>query len=321
MGTPAETFAERLAWELESWKSVEVRARHEMVSREAPPSVDHNGILEHYIESSSGQRYYNFQFLKNGGPASRYAYFADGQRCADVQYSDGDPETQRSIVIKRGFRLEDQSDRVDRPVPLLYLYVGREPLHEALREAHYLGQARVLGRGCEAFLFKQVKWFVPQDQVFYLDRATSIPLKVESFSDAEARSREAPLWAWTAEELGEVQGHPVVLRSKQVDYEGQTEPTMTRTFQVESIAFDQTYPASTFWPAKQPGVPVMDAIANKVSTTPGARPEPAEAARPAAGRAIVAEPPGDWTAMMPTAALGLGVATLAAGLLLWWRRR
>ena len=216
-------------------------------------------------------------------------------------------------------------------MPLLYHYVGREPLHEALPEAEHLGADRVAGRDCEIFRFAQVEWTSPQDLVYHLDKETSIPLKVESFRDRASFDAGKPLWVWTADKLERVDGHPVVRDSTQVDYAaGGAEPAFTRTFRVESIAFDKDYPASTFWPVFQPGVGVLDVIAGKSYREPGADPEAevdASASRGGEAATTTAQPlqaipPGHWTSTLSTVSLGLGISVLVASLaVVWWRRR
>ena len=322
MDSHAEQAAKALASDLASWKSVEIRTRMGIQNKALPAgnSQAFDAVLERYIETAAGRRLCEHRTL-NGDALDRLSmYYGDGAKFANVDYRRDDPETQQVVFINRQFWMEDRSDRKQVPPPLLYFYVGREPLHQALPKSTYLGQDKVIGRDCEIFLFPQVQWMVPQDQVFYLDKTTGVPLKVDAYRDAAARERNKPLWSWTVESLGEVDGHFVPLKSSEVSFDREGVEVMARQIDVESIAFNKDYPASMFWPVVQPGVTVIDSIANKMSVTPG-QPKPElkkEAASPA--RPTYADPPRDWSATASNVSLVLGGAVLLAGIVLWRRR-
>ena len=180
-----------------------------------------------------------------------------------MNFSKNDLDKQESIIFKRQYWMEDRSERRECPQPLRFLYVGREPIHKALPSAAYLGEDRVLNRACHVFLFAQVRWEIPQDHVYYLDKATSVPLKLASYRDQTARDQKKPLWVWTAESLDKVQDHFVSLKSKMIQYAEDLQPGFTWTYSVISIQFDKDYPASMFSPAPQPGVTVLDSINSK----------------------------------------------------------
>ena len=315
----------QLAWELDSRKSVEVRVATKPTlhypDSGRPRAFD--TISEHYIETAAGQRFCDWTGLMSGKIQARSSHYGDGSRFADVDYVQSNPELQNVISIKRQYWMEQGSDRKQVPAPLLYLYSGRETLTAALPKTQNLGKAEVMHRACNTFLFPRVSWVVPQDQLFYLDEATSIPLKVEAFRNKEARENHRPLWVWVAKSLDKVQGHYVTLQSTQTAFGADGEPAMTWDFNVEKIEFDKDYPRSTFWPKIQPGVTVVDGIADKTYQTPGAKPPVPEEARRASApaQAVTAVPPVGWTPVISTASIWLGGATLVVGVGLWLRRR
>ena len=220
MDSIAERAARQLAEEMESRKSIEVRCELTINNHTARPSgtMAINIVADHYIETATGKRLLESENMKDGKVVSRSFHYGDGTKFADVNFNSKNPDEQAVVYIKREFWLEEKNDRRQLPQPLLYLYVGREPLYEALTKAEYLGKSEVMGRECHAFLFPQVRWSVPQDQIFHLDNATSIPLKVETFRDKAARDKKETLGAWTAQSLDKVEGHYVPLKSTTVAY-------------------------------------------------------------------------------------------------------
>ena len=277
MELPSVTVAKQLAWEMESRKSVELQVHFDIISpdfnSQNPESF--NAIEEHYIETALGQRVCDVTHLRDGLPTKHYTYYDQGSRCAEVAYSKDDLKAQQSVTIKRVYRTEDQmGDRAERPQPLQVLYVGREPLHKALTKAKSLGESRFLDRDCDVFLFEKVRWVSPQDHVYYLDRETSIPLKVKSFKDEASRQKQEPLWVWKAQSVDKVQGHAVPLKSELTTPLAGTASPYVWKYEVKSVEFGKEYPESTFWPTIQPGVDVfgyldLEAIQDPRSTATG----------------------------------------------------
>ncbi len=325
MNSPAEVAAKQLAWDMESRKSVEVRFTYGMVNGEPDPSQPKalDTIVEHYIETAAGQKFYDFRGMKGDAITYRSTHFGDGAKFTDINYDSKNIESQQLVYVKREFWMEEGSDRRQLPKPLLFLYVGRVPLYKALPKAEYLGKGEVIGRECNLFLFPQVRWFVTLDQVFYLDQATSVPLKVEAFRDQASREKKEPLWVWTAQSLDKVQGHFVPLKSTQTSYLKDGSPETTWDFHVESIEFDKEYPASTFTPVFQPGVTVLDGFTNKTYEAPGVKKAVVNPPKATAttGQPIQAIPPRDWSASAPILSLGLGAVILIVAGLLWRRSR
>jgi Protein of unknown function (DUF1559) len=289
----------------------------------APPNtrVPDCGTLA--INKAAGRRFCDDHKLNSGKIVGHDTHYSDGTRCADVRYQEKDLERQQYVTIKRQYYNENMGDRMERPGPLCFLYVGREPLQKALPKAQYQGTDKDIGRECDVFLFSQVRWSFPQDHVFYLDKETSIPLKVASYRDQSARDKDQPLWVWTAESLDKVHNHYVPLKSREISYTETREPSYEWTFSVRSIDFNKDYADSVFWPTLEPGAGVLDTILSKGYEVPGGQKEPVVGSNisPGTTELIEAAPPSDWTAFAPTAMLALGCAILIAAGLAWWRRR
>jgi hypothetical protein len=316
--TDSVSTARRLALETQSWTAVEIRVQTDIIA-EAPNNSprDYDSMDEHYIETASGKRMYDVRFLLGKKMTNHIDYFRNIDLCMDINYRRDDPERQGGAVIKRYFANEDRGERTQRPLPLLLFYVGKRPLHEALLEVAPSATSKVLGRRCRAFLFKGVRWAAGQDQIYYLDESTSIPLKAEAFPGGASADATGPLWTWTAGAIDTVGGHHLPLESTMKSYA----PAMSWKARVRSIEFDKTYPDSTFWPDLQPGVSVLDSIARKSYTVPGEVPENAPRGKPEQVAAPVeAHPPSDWSSVYAGALLVFGTGLVAIGVYLRRKR-
>ena len=129
----AKAAADRLAWEMLSWKSVEMRS-HEVLVNDVvagdPNAFPSARFVLHYIETTTGQRFYGSVVSPPGAEAIRSSYYCDGRRSADVHTRKGDGES-KAIVIKRDFGIEAKSGWHWCPEPFFYFFAGRRPLHEA----------------------------------------------------------------------------------------------------------------------------------------------------------------------------------------------
>lgn len=323
MDSPNERMAERLARELDTRGSVEIKVLTRIINKrkdETRPAL-FDTTEEHYIETGAGQRYCDYILRLGDRVVGRSSHFADGSRFADVDYSDKDTSLQQKIEYRKSYWKEEAGQRREAPGPIRFLHVGREPLTKALKKAEYLGKGRVLDRDCEVFLFARVPWTVPQDQVYSLDAATGIPLKVEAFRDRAAREKNQPLWTWTAASLEKVDGRHVTTKASQTAFGASGAPEMIWEQSVESVAFNRDYPAAMFRPTPGPGVIVMDTTKKTNTTAPGALKAPPTAKGETSSAPVQAVPPADWTSYASPAMLAVGVAILIGSGLLWWRRR
>lgn len=317
----AQQLAERLAWEMESFTSIELAIRDRLEGSGQGPT-DYDGMAVRYIETSSGRRLLEWTGLSGDRPTWRSTAFADGDRFAVVHDKRGDVGHQEMAFIQHQFWMEENMDRVNRPSNILLMWVGRDPLHEVLARAEHLGTAEVLGRPCESFLFRGVKWSTPQDHVYSLDSATGVPLRVESFLNEADRTSRQPVWVWSALSLDEYQGRhlPGSCEMRMFSPEGGHVQTTTST--IERVSFDQVYPAATFWPILQVGVRVFDATKQETYIVGGeSRDAPA---RPAGTTTvdppIRAERPTSWVEKAPALSLAIGGILLLAATFTWLRR-
>lgn len=148
---------------------------------------------------------------------------------------------------------------------------GFEPLNLALPRSRHLGEASVMGRPCDAFVFTQDKPEPIHDLVMVLDRETGVPLEVRGYRTPDDLKAGRPAYAWKAGSLKTFQGHPVVNSSRLERYsEADSSINHTSDFNVQSVEFDKDHAASEFFPVIPPGTEVMDTIAGKIVIWPGA---------------------------------------------------
>lgn len=327
MDTPAEAAANRLAWEAESWKSIELRVVHHYsgpsgAGNEGVPVSDRK-IDDHYIETSIGQRRGELLVRPSEGKENLFISYSDGKRCAETAHSAGYGSPLAQVVIQPSFGVEGTIGGTSRPIPLKYFYAGKLPLQKALANAESLGETKEIGRKCDRFLFKNIKWaYVPGDVIFHLDRETGVPLRVRFFLSPEDRANDLPNWDWRALSLDLVDGHHMPLKSVETCYTGKAIRS-TRELEVTEIAYDREYPATTFWPETTAGIPVWDNINNKFVGVPRTN-QSAAAAQHRQSVAIEprlrAEPPASWSNAVGGLILALGVAAVFASFVLWRRR-
>ena len=324
---PAELAATRLAHEMRSWQSIEIVTRSQLTLH-APESYmpPHSEAVKTYIETSRSQRMAD-NLLTSPKAAIRQSGYCDGARCATVIYRPG--PVQDSVIIGRSFMNEGTSGSTEHPVPLAYFYVGKVPLYEAVTKGTHLGQGRVSDRPTEVFLFPRVKWgMVEQDLVYDLDKETSVPVRVRSYGrrfNRETFEGDTPNWDWTALTLDTVDGYHLPLRSSHVSHaraggKATAEKRSSSEIVVESVHFNKSFPASTFWPVVEPGVLVRDLIKKTTTTTAPAKEAQQGTSSPPAGTPVRAGQPDDSSSWGSTACLSLGVALLGAGVVSWWRK-
>jgi hypothetical protein len=166
----------------------------------------------------------------------------------------------------------------------------------------------------------------PRELVYCLDKVTSVPLGFEWYRNTADRAGGQPVVVWTAETIDEVQGYPVVRLSMREDYTGEgAAHSMSRRYEVESIAFNKEFPESCFSPEIQPEAVVFDTITNQPIYPTGearhvskdATPTPLAMHEPG----IRATLPRPWAGYAAPASIGLGLLLLTTSLLLLWRRR
>jgi hypothetical protein len=214
--------------------------------------------------------------------------------------------------------------QTSRPQPFLYYWVDRRPLCEAIQDGQLMSEGSVIGRPCDVFLFPASGWSGKQDHVYWLDRDTSVPLKVQFFADPQARLANRPVLVWSAEELSEFQGFPFVVKSSQSDHAGEDGTlNVTVEYRVVSVDYNRDFPVSMFQPEIQPEAIVYDTIANRPPRRSSESIHgqiPGVALEATATTTIRADPPHPWGTHASAVFFGLGVASVVAGLIVRWRR-
>jgi len=335
MDVSLDQMKQRVATEMFSWKSIELRVRTDQVDLKGGDSalkiLDSSAVLtSHYIETARRQR-----FLEEGsvfsksGDRGRMTAYSDGTKTANVRSAAGDLDRQQLVIIEKdAFHQERVFGESSRPRPLTLFYVGKVPLHEALASAQRLPPVERLGRPCETFLFEKVPWgSASRPTVYRLDRETGVPLEVANFDDVDAATRDdKPGWIWQARSLDTIQGHHLPLESDERSFTraadgSQYQPSFESKIHVVEARYDADYPASTFWPTIGPGVQVMDSIAKKSYTTPKPEPDGPKAAETKVVQPIRADEPVDSTPWVAGGGMVVGAVLIVVGLLAWWRRR
>ncbi|GIW85820.1 MAG: hypothetical protein KatS3mg108_0144 [Isosphaeraceae bacterium] len=316
----AQAMAAKLSSLMGSWKSIEIECETTMRFK-APaggiPGLVDNTMRVRYVETAEGQRFHEASFhLANGQRTSGGRAYCDGQRCASVMYRDENSIHQDSISISLSFNGESSTLTSQRPLPLRFLYVGLEPLPEALRErAEHVGPSNALGRPCETFLIRDVRLSIGTVLVRpSLDRETAVPLAIDWFKNESTLAAGRPFRTWRATKFEVRDGVPVVTQSRELLYQDGTDnPSDTYDTRVTKLNFNKEYPASTFWPVPQPGVMIFDRIKGTCEMVPG---DPV----PSTASPIRADGVPAWDPAQ-AAMLGLGLALVAVAGALWWRNR
>jgi hypothetical protein len=221
---------------------------------------------DRFIATARGQKLYEGRTLSPGPEQTVWQEYSDGTRCASVTHDRSpDGEHQKSITISNDFMREESGGYVMRPEPIRFHYVGLTPLYEAIPGAERTGRSRVAERDCNVFLFRAVPGArSSQDLVYHLDDQTSVPLKVEAFANEARRRADKPSWTWEALTLDEVQGFHVPFKSKRRGYivsdESPSREKSITDYAIDSVRFNQSFPASTFWPTLEEGVFINDLI-------------------------------------------------------------
>jgi hypothetical protein len=322
MPNSLDQIVNNLRKEMATWTSVEIRVHGDQHFEVPPPGLDdpYVSLDDHYIETALGQRLLESVYTTKSGHKKKVANYTDGERCARVFYDDS-TEHQTRIGISKDFASEAHFSGPVCPSPLAMYYVGKAPLYKALPDGKNLGAERVLDRDCDVFLFSNVNIHLPEDAVYYLDSATSVPLRVDYFKAGSREDKDLHS-SWQARSLDEVDGHHVPLVSEIQYYvrgEGLGHLSKSVTDTATEVHFDRAYPASTFWPKYEPGVKVNDTLKHKVIQVPGPKHEINTMTLDADKIVVSPSPvgqPGGWTPWLSGAGLLVGIALIASALVL-----
>jgi len=314
---------------MNSWKNVELKVRSSNKFKEVPPELANQPLFTHsdttYIETAAGDRLLEtISFLPDGTEFRTAGYYHDG-RAATVTYDPKDSSVQKHVSITRAFYRENKPGTNARPLPLLFFYVDKVPLYEALPKAEYLGEETGNFGLCDKYLFKDVRVLSRlQDRVYYLDRATSLPIRVDALGTSGAGKGQT-LWSWIATEIETIQDRPFATKSLTTHYqkgEKSGDILSTVSHDVLSLRYDADLSSVAFWPTIAPGVRVVNLITKESTVTPGkAAIDPVKAATSTTTTPVIAESPRDWSAAISYGGIALGAALLLTAVIVWWRRR
>jgi hypothetical protein len=318
----------QLMAEMNSWKNIELKVRATNKFTHVPPSLAKTPLFDHsdytYIETASGDRFLEEVHALPDGSEGRSASYYHGDRGAKVVYDRKDSSVQKQVSITRAFDREDKPGSTGRPAPLKFFYVDKVPLYEALPKAEHLGEAPGEFGVCDRYLFRNVPvGSRQQNQEYCLDRATGLPVRVDSFGQSGEGEPQA-LWSWAATKVETIQKHPFATRSETTYYrtdKNSKDVRMTTSYDVTSVRFNVDLSAVAFWPTLGPGVHVDDLTTMTVTTTPGkSKVDPIQAATSSTTTPIVVEPPRDWSSVLSYGGIALGAAVLVAAVIVWRRR-
>ncbi len=325
MQNPASTAAEQLAWQMKSWKSIEIDTTEHFDLNDFAPEGPTLAVRSshHYVETAAGRRLLEERQVLTNGKETLNIYFKSEAGAAQQQQVDLGNRVVDTVVIQKGFPKETEGGWYNCPEPLRSFYCGLQPLHDALKRAKYLGTNTYLGRTCNEFLIARSVPPDPYKLVFSLDSATSTPLSVAVFDSDLNREQNKPSAVWRAKSLDKIEGMSYVANSEHVIYSSSTpsRPQIVRQIKVGSINLNKDYDKSIFWPKFTPDMQVVDLSTGKIihptlSKSVRLENKPnASVAKPINPVASVAEPiraatSSNWSWLLPSCLVMAGLAIL-----------
>jgi hypothetical protein len=285
-------------------------------------------IEQAYLQGAKGERYYDERAIASGKATMHNASFCDGAKCANIVFNRQNLEKQFAIGVDHTFMDEARTGWISAPLPFRYYYVGFTRLAEALPKAKPRGDAVVMNRPCEVYLFRDEPTSAFKDRVhmYFLDRDTGVPLKVANYINSELLDVGKPSGVWEATSLETVQGRHFPRTSTFEEYVVQKaddgrwkhELDMRQTIRVTELEFDAPIPAESFWPTFQPGVLVLDTVAGKNYTIPGGDSALSKSAAVQAPVRVSSDAGSPWLA---GAGILLSLSLLVTAFFLWRRSR
>ncbi len=284
-------------------------------------------LKQEWATTSAGLRYFDEWFMPTIEPFGHSSVYSDGHRFANVSYQRQDAAHELEVNINKYELVEKRDFFLNAPWPIRVSYVGIVPLHEALPTAEVMPDAEVIHRGCDVFHFKNAGLpSQPQSLVYFLDRATSFPLKVAAYANADRIREQKPNWVWEAKSFDRVSAqHFLPLSSSYATYSYSAVPKSESTLGVfQSIKivqaeFDIAISPSVFWPVLEPGVRVIDMTKHQSAAAPRAGVTSSQTSQ--TGAPIRAEVPRNDSAFSTATGIGLSAAVILVAALLWKRSR
>ncbi|MDG3005804.1 hypothetical protein [Paludisphaera mucosa] len=311
--SPNQAAAQKLAREMASWNPIELRVR-----RESPPRTDDSSptpgppVVEHFhLIQAPGRFRLESRTRPVDQPRALYVSieFVHGTHVESVFRIEEPGRTSRESVrvgADSGFRVA--SDGVStRPEPIAAFYLGTTPLDKVLPAAQFVGADRILDRSCDGFLLtpEVEPGSTPPFFVYWLDRETGVPLRVESHSQWVDYAQHRPRSTWSAGSLDEIDGRHFPRNSTLVvhDWSDPERPSsrIDHTTVVEEVALQREHPVATFRAPPSKDAYLVGEAATTVASSPLRARYPIET--------------GEWFA---AAGAWIGLAFIVAAVLSGW---
>jgi hypothetical protein len=324
MADKAKLVGDRLAWQMESWSSIEFTVVEELSNNEVAAGDQtmyrQATFKRRYIETAAGQRREESYTLAPEKVEMVYVEYFDGTRGASAAHPNGIASKPMQVIIKESYAHEATMGGNARPYPLRCFYVGKVPLQRALTSATYDGEIRQLGRTCSVFLFPNTVWAYKPILIEYtIDDETGVPVKVVGYNQEADRQANRPIWSWTAKTLDTVDGRAFPLESQVFELSnpenGAASIRMRCDINLSELKYNKEYASSEFSAVIGPGVNVFDTVKKSVYHTKDQdlTSRPSEAPR---GETIQATQPQHWTESASTILLVAGLLVVAAVLVI-----
>lgn len=246
MSFEATELLAKLQRETALWATVEIHGKETRHTDTNETSRFITTLTCKYIQNADGNRYYEKQFATGDGRSVAEFLFKQGKSFSRARVDLLSNTYITPLMNTSGFGEESSPHfrRTNTPEPLQHLFVGRSPLHAALRTATIVGKSEVLQRPCVIFKLEDVQ-FAREAHAYYvhLDTVSAMPLKCV-YGD----NPNEPFSQWIAEEIIAVQGRTVVTKSSYVRWNvvnGVRSERRTSHF-VDKILFDKKYSTATF---------------------------------------------------------------------------
>lgn len=277
----ADSIADRLSWEMTSWKSIELRSEHtyEFSGSRRDDTSRAKVIKSTTIKTADKRHVYESTAYTEDGRVRHFLDADDGGVHSEVAFDETDGTRPKTITLRASQTKINKLQYYDILIPRGFreLYINDIPVYLKLKEAEYLGPVAVDGWACESFRFRNVRLMgtPPKDLVYCFDKSSGMPVQVGALYSKGGKP--VVLSEWRALSLERRQGHhfPTSSRTSYFRFDPSGE-SKSLDIKIESkvnfLRFNGDFPLETFRPARPPGVTIVDKLRHKVYTVPGKDP-------------------------------------------------
>lgn len=297
-----QDLAEKLRWEVQSWKTVELTVTGTMTAAtRADGKSTSSTSSTRYVELATGERWKDHRVDRSGGRVERTVDFFDGQRGGFLRFDPQNPEHQLRATLTEGFGSELANAFPEIPLTLRCRYLVKKPLHLALPSGRLEGRSEVDGRECATVFFE--KGFAPQpnsklDLRYQIDVQTGVPLQLEMLSNGKVIS------LLKASSLDGFDGRHFAKSCHLTLMKEDGSVVLRRQETISAVQFNADYPKSMFSPKLEESIPIQDEVQRVMIP-------PKQAVPPSDGVATTeATPPSTWDSWTAPALVGSGLLCL-----------